>query len=592
MSASEVPGSEIHIQEFLGIRDAIVPLPETGPVVVTGPNSSGKTSAAVAFGAILSRNHNPLGLASLKAYINDAGDRGAIILRDRFGTELSQWVVGESSVRIFSGSPEPVSRHALSLIDYLGKISPAERTKIWEPVFLPDPSVLREELETVLAKYVPLPKQRQNVLGTLTLKGWTDTEKLYREQARDAKRDWKKVAGETYGPKKASMWKPDGWIGEYDGLTELDCTSRLEASREVLRTLQMTTAVTEAAKHRSKDAQRRLPGKREELAAAEAKLAEQQQVVGQARRTSRELLFKGQQTRAAYDTHKDSRPDKDDTVPCPHPGCGLPLVIDGTVVRPGGSEDAYRAKLRNWEKGLRSLHDNLSNLRTLKIAADGKLTVERQRLATLEGRAAGLSESIAILEHDVEAGKGDLVSSETLDIRISAAEQDVRDADKALRCVMRRSEAQAHHVTAQQYAAIALALGPRGVRSTAIRSRMKALHDLVARMAHVSGWDEVELDKSYFPLIGSRPAAICSMSERWRAQFMLQAAVAILRDSPIVVADGADLLDPMHGEQLILLCDWLSEKHSLNALICATRFAHHKYPENWQVIHVSGGRTM
>ena len=51
--------------------------------------------------------------------------------------------------------------------------------------------------------------------------------------------------------------------------------------------------------------------------------------------------------------------------------------------------------------------------------------------------------------------------------------------------------------------------------------------------------------------MGDRPVALCSESERWRAQAALQLTLAAMTDSKVVVLDRADLLDASNRQGLV-----------------------------------------
>ena len=107
--------SRIIISNFLGIADASIPLSDR-PVLVVGPNASGKTSAATAMAAVLTRTHNPLGLGLTKAYLRDGQDYGEVLLKDDSGVEMVRWILTEDSVREFAEAPLPTRQHTTPLI--------------------------------------------------------------------------------------------------------------------------------------------------------------------------------------------------------------------------------------------------------------------------------------------------------------------------------------------------------------------------------------------------------------------------------------------------------------------------------------------
>ena len=144
---------QIQIRNFLGVIEADIPL-EATPVVVTGPNASGKSSLARAIGGLLSRNANPLSLASTKRrYVHDAADDGEVALIDDAGHKVRWWRLLETGIRELPDAPKGISQHTLGLTDFLS-IPPKYRVEVWESCFLPAPKVLVELVSAQLKKEI------------------------------------------------------------------------------------------------------------------------------------------------------------------------------------------------------------------------------------------------------------------------------------------------------------------------------------------------------------------------------------------------------------------------------------------------------
>ena len=124
------------------------------------------------------------------------------------GEELARWVIGEKGVRASVEAPDPVNPAVLAMVDFVAPTQPSKRQDLWEPIFLPDPASLIGAVEEALKRSLSKTAQVNQIVDTLRSYGWLDTERLYREHARDAKRDWSRITGENFGVRKAQTWPP------------------------------------------------------------------------------------------------------------------------------------------------------------------------------------------------------------------------------------------------------------------------------------------------------------------------------------------------------------------------------------------------
>ena len=93
----------------------------------------------------------------------------------------------------------------------------------------------------------------------------------------------------------------------------------------------------------------------------------------------------------------------------------------------------------------------------------------------------------------------------------------------------------------------------------------------VVVVAGESGWPVVTVGEGTSTVfIGDRPAAMCSESEKWRAQAALQLTLAAMTGSKVVVLDRADLLDTEGRQGLGRALGRVATKTGIAMLICST----------------------
>ena len=137
---------------------------------------------------------------------------------------------------------------------------------------------------------------------------------------------------------------------------------------------------------------------------------------------------------------------------------------------------------------------------------------------------------------------------------------------------MVRAEAEAGRLreTIVRYTEIAKAIGPDGIRSKMLTTGMGRLNAGLGVLADVAGWPLVVGSLNGGITSDDRPIALCSESERWRAQASIQLTMAALTGSRAVVLDRADLLDGANRAGLARGLGRIVEKTGVAVLLCST----------------------
>ena len=155
---------------------------------------------------------------------------------------------------------------------------------------------------------------------------------------------------------------------------------------------------------------------------------------------------------------------------------------------------------------------------------------------------------------------------------VADAEREVEIKRKDHELVVGRFQARQSHVNTVEYLLIAKILGPKGVRATTMQTALQRLDKVLARIADITGWPRVALDKTYAVTIGGRTfLRVCAESEQLVAQYSLQISIARCMREPFVIFDRVDDLDSEHRAGLMKLLAALCSRPEPPAfLICGT----------------------
>lgn len=266
---------KIRISNMLRLEDAELDLVPGRITVVTGRNEAGKTSIATIAGSLLAHEANPAGVSKAHGavYLRRGADAGEaqLVVDDQI---VVRWLgpTGELAQLVARRASTPA---AVGLVDFCGPMSQPERVKLWEGYFLPKTAQLEAAVREALKPYAK-PSIIDNIIAHLRLEGnFKAMEDAYRTRSRDAKVEWTRVTGETWGSRKGADWLPAGWVAELDGVTVEDAQRRLDDAQAGLQSAQIAHAVdasiiarAEEAAVKIPDAQRRVDGAQNAMNAA------------------------------------------------------------------------------------------------------------------------------------------------------------------------------------------------------------------------------------------------------------------------------------------------------------------------------------
>ena len=557
----------ITIENLLGVRRADINL--DGIVEVVGPNASGKTSVALCAQALLAHEANPLGVPAPQARTvyphNGDADGYAHI-------EGVDWRPGRGGLSVVTGVQSYARPEAVGLIDFTARTGEKARLEAIQSAILPDVADIVDALREELLKRLP-PADVDGVLDVIGKRGFEAAEGIYAERGRESKRQWAEVTGRTYGVRVAADWRPGGWLADMDAMTTGQAEEAITAAREALAALHQVQAVTEAEQDAAQRAKDALPELREQV----------DKLDNRARQINADIA--AIPTKAADDKAMEldrklsgMQRELNARHQCPH--CGGALAIaDGKVVdgSNGPSHDNEVAgvinELREAREHLQTLHEQIRPLSDDYNAVCKTLEEARREVA---------------MQERIAAKTGEVLTAERRD-GLAQAEQAVDDAKRIADMVAAEAKALDLSQTIARYAEVVRALGPQGVRAKMMESGLRLLNSGLKALSDEADWPLVTVTDRGAVSWGGRPVALCSESERWRAQACIQLTLAAITGSQAIVLDRADLLDPGNRKGLVRAIQRVSSKTGIAVLLCSTGEVEANTP--WTQVAIDEGRT-
>ena len=604
---------KFEIHHLLGIDSAEVEVAAGEIVEVVGPNASGKTSFAVIVQALAGRNANPLGLSvgdARKTYLH-RGDE------DGFG-RLTYPTIGplDADIEWFPRnatmtaptSGEPLSRpEAVGLVDFVGRQSDKARATMLQPILLPPPEEVLGALKELLRGKLP----EQDLLGVLKSvqdRGWSKTEAVYTDRSRVAKRSWAAVTGRNYGVSVAADWLPDGWLADYDGKTVLEAEGDVAAARDALALLHRAQAVAEVKQemiseqqqHEAETAKAALPDLRRKVAEADVEACR----VRKASLKATELDSDQRTVIREMDAKLRALSPRSAPENSLCPECDTPLMIlKGKIVhcdlaafeRDEDAREVERVTLKKSIEGalgkLEMLHADAVALEETDRAANSELRALKQSRDELNQKAEVTGEVINVMEQ-MRRDEACAARVRVNDRALAEAEQELHDKEAVVAIVADAAKACDLHDTITRYSVIAGAIGPRGVRNKMLEDGLGNLNAGLEHLSNASGWPAVAVDaKGVVMIEGTHmtlPSVMCSESEKWRAQAMIQLTVGVLTDSKVVMIDRADMLDKDAWGGLVKAVGVATAGKPMSVLLCSTGELDEAAP--WRQVAIDRGK--
>lgn len=399
--------------------------------------------------------------------------------------------------------------------------------------------------------------------------GFDAAQKEAQGKARECKASWKTITGgEAYGSVKAASWaaaKP-----------EVN-TAGLEQARADLATVENEI---EAETKRLGE----LQGRARQRAEQQAKLNGLRQQAGMYARHADKLArdeasLKEMEEKVEATRAKAGMKPEQNTAPHPCPHCGgLLLIQDGKPEEwheetlPHYDAEAAAA-LPEYERALKLLQNAVANGKRDLAATDAAARTLKELEDTV-GEREGEDVDIGALEQRIAAIKHHRGNHQAAIRLMEEAERRAAEADD------KTAKAAALHADVQAWEAIADALAPDGIPGEMLAEALGPINARLIASAEVAEWIPVQIGTDMAidqvpnagrPVSTSRPYALLSESEKWRADAMIAEAISHLSDVRLLVLDRFDVLDLKGREDLLYWIDALAHDGEIDtALIFGT----------------------
>ena len=578
----------VTIENLFCYENAYIDL-SVGPVLVTGKNSSGKTSFANILGCLAAHEANPAGLAvsSAKAYIRDGAVEGGASMG------AIEWRPPAGIVSA-PGEKPTAPPHAVGLVNFLGGRTKADRAKLWEGMFLPsDPE------EVLAPRWQALnlsPQQLTAVLNVIRDDGWDAAQKIYTGQRLAKRRRWEEITGERYGNKKAAEWTPEHWHPDLDGKSEDDMRTAVTEAQDAVRAVTVRQAVTQDQIDRAVHARDVLaPQVRAKIEELEEDRKKQNLLddIHQAEIEESQVLERYRNARSKRADARNKamalkrRIEKvtvEEPILCPH--CSGPLSVGhGSVeVFSPRDTDALTKELKGLRKPYEAAIKAEREAGEIHAEANKKWRALVDANSEISSKISKLNGQLSVHEREAK-GADRKVSEMTGEAERSAAERERDNALQNMRAWQKNKDAQEAKDGYIELDEIVKLLSPTGARSEVMAKHMGAVRKGLQAITTWSGWKPITLTMQYEVTTGGRPVQLAAFNERQKCQWALQMVCGMItKGCQWIVLDAADTLRDDSWDGLVTVVEKLAAlRPEMTIVVCATSTV---APDGWQCVEI------
>lgn len=494
------------ISNYRAIQSATIDL--QGITVVYGKNGAGKSSLSEAFRMLLLQDANLYSLTKEegRGLITDGEDIGDIELIDGEKGKI-RIMLPERKINTDRNPPfaSPIATGKSRFLE----LHPKQQVECLTLALKANPN--ETDLQLALKHLFSDEGTIQKVWKLLDKEGWDATAKRYAEMATEAKGEWRGATGETWGEKKGAEYhlrmQDDQWIGEkQDELMKLND--------------RLTIALKSSGATEEKRAQ--LKAKADQVDSITANIESQEKAIA----ASSAELNKAHVDRDALPSWL--RTQTETGIPCP--SCQKPLVIEkikgGTQLIVAPEQPADNAKNKAMRMQLASLDGAIGRLPAAIDSAKAALVETRRQLReTVEAKQA-----LADMERSTSAEDPVAVTKLLEEGKAELAE------------ALKKKGARDAHNKVTRYVEVSRILGSNGLRSDVMKKKLAEFQATLDRYCSSFGTPRLTLDENMTIRYDGRLTPFISESERFRANVLIQLAVADSDGSETVIIDGADVI--------------------------------------------------
>ncbi len=544
---------EITVSGYRGVNHATVALNRVA--LVAGLNGQGKTSFSQAAAAALTGVFAP-GLSIKKNEANALVYRGAqneSMAKASFneGTGSMRW----PSCEYATSGQVPAVSHFAAGVSKLPLLDDKERARVLAEYLqtLPTKEELREALVDAIGAKPDDKTTMQAVEGVVEAvfkSDYESVEKKLKEGATKAKGGWEAITNKRYGSKIAQEWLPEGF-------SLLDLTSKTveQLNDEVADlSVKLHTAISAQAVDASQ--LMRLDQEADKLPELQKQEAEAQEKVSAA---SQALID--------HASSKPAQPMQKGKPPLECPCCHNDLEMADGKLRPfiGGPTDEEIAAQTETMNVWLAKHNELNG----EYEAQKDVVRSLKQSIAMAEKSRNEAQKIRQAMDAVSASQREASSPDKI-------KADIDYAQRLIAGIEKYQQATKLAGSVAMNVAAADVLAPDGIRKRKLTTALQSINELLANIAQVAKWQPVSITDELAVRYGAFPYELCSESEKYRTNIMLQFAMSSIDASPVIVIDSADILDAKGKNGLFSLITADNKRHFL---VCMTASAPDKVPD-------------
>lgn len=513
--------TSVNVTNFLGIAHLAIKT-DARAVLICGPNGSGKSTVQDAIRFALT-GAPPRGIrtkANYRDMVRDGSADGSVAL----GVDGKGFTRSARTGELIAGGLAKMPDALPYVLDAqrFASLGLTERRQ-----FLFGLSGVQVDHDSIAAELVErgCGKEYVDQIKTILRAGFDGAAKLADQRATESRGAWKQITGETYGAVKAETWAPKTTTTE---APDAKAITAAEASVNELRAkLNAINQDIGAAQHQAAAAARMTPPD---------KVAEwrERKAVGE-----RELV----KARAELQTVMASDPGSANGFIGPCPCCGERIAFTGQeFVRAPEKTIAPKQFVERRaaaEKRITEVEAGITKLAASIAQAEAEAALNSEPAANIEA----LRTQRANADAELARASNDLDAMRLASGAAAKAEQD-------------REQAAKRHHDVKQWVQLAELLSPDGLPAERLAKALAPFNDRMRRTAELTGWPQVAIANDIEITIGGRFYALCSESERWRADLAVADAIATVSGLRLLLLDRMDVLDAQANRGTFLF-DWL-----------------------------------
>jgi hypothetical protein len=522
---------DVSVMNFRGIDKAEFLL--SNIILLAGPNGVGKTSICLAVAAAFSQQAIPFLQMSDKGkvattitkaesgrMVRTGYETGGVRLRD--GESETQILWPQCDVKT-KGKPPTASVYATGLLSVLN-LPPKEQVRALADLIKAIPSA--DEMKASFMEAGMSEKAALDTVERVLVNGWDAIAEAAKTHGAKLKGQWETYTGESYGSAKGATWLPMGWEDVIAQMSDETLTNALANAKQALETRIASEAVSASLVEELQKKAAEIPVLTSE--------GERQAITWRGAQKDCEDARKAHAAAVAALPMVEVGGAMAEPLACPH--CKKKVAFkDGGLVkvaaRAAAVEPAPEAVA-----AVEAMRAKVAECRELVNLTGRKAAAEQRNLSDIEYR---LREA-----HNADAKAKNLLAKPPADPRpVEAFRDEVRLCESRVEAKRKKEGADRAHASIAANQAYVNLLMPDGLRK---RKLLRALDDFNTRLAELctkAAYKLVSVDEDMAIRYGGRSYYLLSASEQYRVRAIFQIAFAFADGAPVVILDGADILD-------------------------------------------------